>query len=366
MKRRSATFPLVAGLLLACTCLAGMAVAQGSQDYPYPNPRGIFIAGARPDRTPANPGPNLAQWHGSFTDLTHVKRTFISVGTDPHKTNAATTVPLFIIPIKMVYDKNHGNRTFDPAKHKLPNGETVLQMIEKSPILNSNVDFKQGGTELGKTQYIDAFQRGNFWSVVKKNNKWHVLLGKATVLPEQTFNCNQSSCSVGNEFGKVVGLFDFNSMDALLQTYMKKFKQIKPNTLPLFLTYDVYLTSGGCCIGGYHFLNGAPPTGQTYAFTTTIDQGSRVFSQDTAAMSHEIGEWAVNPFFGSDTVGCNDNSQMEVGDPLVLDDHPYTVGNFTYHLQDLVFIGYFGAPPKTSLLKWLSFQNDEKHVCPGQ
>ena len=84
-------------------------------------------------------------------------------------------------------------------------------------------------------------------------------------------------------------------------------------------------------------------------------------------MSHELGEWSVNPFFGSDSVGCQDNSQMEVGDPLVLHDYPYTVGNFTYHLQDLVFIGYFGAPKKTSLNSMLSFQpNDEKNICPGQ
>lgn len=118
-------------------------------------------------------------------------------------------------------------------------------------------------------------------------------------------------------------------------------------------------------IGGYHSVNGGTPTGQTYVFSTTVDQGVGVFSQDAAALSHESGEWSVNPFV-SDSVGCSNNSQMEVGDPLVLDDHPYTVGNFTYHLQDLAFIGYFGASPKTSMHSWLSFQNDEKQICPGQ
>ena len=53
-------------------------------------------------------------------------------------------------------------------------------MILKSPLLQSEVDFKQGGTDLGKTQYIDAFQRGFWWSAVQKNTKWHVLLAKAT------------------------------------------------------------------------------------------------------------------------------------------------------------------------------------------
>ena len=54
-----------------------------------------------------------------------MKRTFVSVGANPHKNNTPTTVPLFVIPIKMVYDKSHGNMTFDPKNDKLPNGETV-------------------------------------------------------------------------------------------------------------------------------------------------------------------------------------------------------------------------------------------------
>ena len=88
-------------------------------------------------------------------------------------------------------------------------------------------------------------------------------------------------------------------------------------------------------------------------------------------MSHEIGEWMDDPFPGSNIVNCQDNGFMEDGDPLehnqqTFGDFPYKVGNFTYHLQSLVFLGYFGAPRNTSLLKWLSFQNDEKNVCPGQ
>lgn len=208
--------------------------------------------------------------------------------------------------------------------------------------------------------------RGNFWNKnVKKNTNYHVLLGKATVLPEQTINCNTADCAVGNEFGHTVGLMDINHFDSIVQTYIHKFTQIQPNTLPLFLIYDTYLTSGGCCIGGYHSANGGQPGGQTYSVSSTVDQGSGTFSQDTAALSHEIGEWMDDPFVDN-VVGCQDNSILEVGDPLVLDDHPYTVNGFTYHLQDLVWIGYFGANPKTSLLSWLSFQNDKKNICPGQ
>ena len=44
----------------------------------------------------------------------------------------------------------------------------------------------------------------------------------------------------------------------------------------------------------------------------------------------------------------------------------YTLGGFTYNLQSLVFIGYFGAPKSTSVHGWYSFQHDMSHVCPGQ
>jgi hypothetical protein len=363
MTRRSATLTLIAALVLAC---ASLAFAQGAQDFPYPNPTRMLVTLPQHPQTVV-PATNLTQWNGSFTDLTHAKHTFTMVGTDPSKTDVTSTIPVFVIPIKMVFDKNHGNHTFDPNKNKFKGQSvSVTKTITNSPIFKSNVDFVQGGTNLGKTQYIDAFQRGNFWGKnVKKNNKYHVLLGKVTVLAEQTIHCNTSDCAVGNEFGKTVGLMDINHFDAIVQGYISKFTQIQPNTLPIFLTYDNYLTSGGCCIGGYHSANGSQPGGQTYSVSTVVDQGSGVFSQDTAALSHEIGEWMDDPFVDNQ-VRCNDNSILEVGDPLVLDDHPYTVNGFTYHLQDLVFLGYFGAPTSTSVHKWLSFQNDEKHVCPGQ
>jgi hypothetical protein len=362
MNRFFNSFILLAALVLGCA--ASVAFAQQTV---YPNERPMFVAGAHRDIAPKAGSSNLSQWDGSFTDLTHVKRTFVMVGPDPSKNNTTTTIPVVFVPIKFVYGKNNGNKTFDPNKAMFK-GTTVSvsKTILASPIFQSEIDFKQGGTDLGKTQYIDAFQRGNFWGKnVKKNTKYHVLLGKPTIIKEQTLNVTPAEGTVSVQFGHTVGLFDFNTMDSVLQGYIKNIKQIQPNVLPVFLAYDIYLTSGGCCIGGYHFVNGGPPTGQTYSFSTVHDQVAH-FSEDTAALSHEIGEWMDDPFFGSNTVGCQDNSQMEVGDPLVEDDHPYVVNGFTYHLQDLVFIGYFGAPTSTSLHKWLSFQNDKKTVCPGQ
>jgi hypothetical protein len=202
---------------------------------------------------------------------------------------------------------------------------------------------------------------------VKTNTNYHVLLGTPTILATQTINVTAAQGSViTNPFlpGHKVGTMDINAFDLKLQAFMRQFSQIQPNTLPIFATYDVYLTAGGCCIGGYHSANAPEPTGQTYAYSTHVDQGAGVFSQDTAALSHEIGEWMDDPFVDNH-VPCSDNSIMENGDPLVLDDHAYTVNGFTYHLQDLVFIPYFGAPRNFSVNRWLSFQNDQQTTCPG-
>jgi hypothetical protein len=92
------------------------------------------------------------------------------------------------------------------------------------------------------------------------------------------------------------------------------------------------------------------------------------FSQDVSALSHEIGEWADDPL----TVNYNGNNTpcgiLEVGDPEEGDANfgafHYVLHNFTYNLQDLVFLPYFGAPGSTSLHGWFSFQdNTSLSIC---
>jgi hypothetical protein len=151
---------------------------------------------------------------------------------------------------------------------------------------------------------------------------------------------------------------DINIFDTLLQGIMSKFKQIQPNTFPLAVGYNMYLTSGGCCIGGYHSANAGPPNGQTYAYTSVMQQASvGVFSQDIGAASHEVGEWIIDPFTTNDSP-CG---IMEIGDPLETEpnfgDFPYAVGGLTYHPQDLVFNDYFGAPV-IQVNGWHTFQNE--------
>jgi hypothetical protein len=360
--------------LLAALLALGSAGLALAQEVKYPeilDAKPMFIT--LPNRmqlAPATAGTSLKQWNGSFTDLTGRNVAYTMVGTKPSAGSASTTIPVYIIPIKMVYGSTNGNHTFSPSQ-VLSNGKTVINNIIASPIFNPGVNFTQGGTNLGTTQYLDAYQRANFWKYVHTFTGYHVLLGKPTVLATQTINVSASLGTVmTNPFGGsgIVGTYDVNAFDSKLQSYITKFTQINPGVLPLFLTYDIYLTGQGCCIGGYHSANAAQPGGQTYAYSTYVDTRG-AFSQDVSALSHEIGEWMDDPFVNN-RVHCKDNSIMENGDPLVPNVNfgafPYSLGGFTYNLQSLVFIGYFGAPKSTSVHSWLAFQNDEAHVCPGQ
>lgn len=319
---------------------------------------------------PRHPSSTLPLWSGSFTDLTHKRVEYTMVGADPSLANWPTKVPVVIVPFKMVYGKTNGNTTFDPS-YMLPNHRTVVRNTVESPVFQSGIDFIQGGVDLGNTQYLDAYQRGNFWYNVKTNSNYHVLLSAPTVLTERTINVAAGEGKViNNPFAPGrVGTMDINDFDQQVQSYLYYLRdKINPGVLPVFLTYDVFLTSGQCCIGGYHSANGAAPGGQTYAFATYVDSVDS-FARDVSALSHEVGEWIDDPFVDN-SVNCTDNNLMEVGDPLEggpnYGAYPYVLNGFTYNLQSLVFLDYFGAPPGRRVNGWYAFQNDEGRVCPGQ
>ncbi len=355
--------------LLACCFLSGLIVAQDDNDD-----------AAQVNSQPAKPmyrmlpgrlradvpifAASLQSWDGSFT-YGGQQYTYNMVGTAP-STNSPTTVPVYIIPIKIVITSRRTRYTYDPS-YVLPNGKTVINNTIASPVFDSSTTYIQGGVNVGKTQYVDAFQRANFWGTVQSAPNYHLLLGSPTVLAEQTLTVPSNYGTVGSPFGYQVGEVDINYFDAQVQSIISRFSQIQPNSFPIFVTYDVYLTeSRQCCIGGYHSSEGSINNPQAYAHFTYIDH-SGTFAQDVSALSHEAGEWADDPL----TVNYNGNNTpcgiLEVGDPLEGEpnygDYPYTVNGFTYHLQDLAFLPYFGAPLNTSLNDWYSFQHASLSVC---
>jgi len=355
---------LLVTLALSCLLLSAMSFAQDVSARP------MFKALPPHSYGPvqqAEPAAQLPQWTYTFTSsVDHKIYKPVIVGTDPSTTNTKTTVTVAIIPIKMVYGPGNGNMTFDPNTPYVGSVSTV-QMVMKSPMFNSYLDFNQGGTDVGKTQYGDAYERANFWGSVQTNTNYHLLL-KAVLGPTQTINvANNQGKVISNPWGGYpTGTMEINAFDSQLHALIRKFTKIQPNILPLFITYNVYLTQfGGCCIGGYHSALGLPPGAQTYSHASILAQAQNpVFSQDISALSHEIGEWILDPFVNNSNA-CG--GLMENGDPLVkgpnFGTYPYKVKGFTFHPQDLVFVTYFGAPLSTSLNGWTTFQNEPESPC---
>lgn len=372
MKTRFASLALLATSVAALSAFsASAAPANGVRPMfgviPASAPWHAATVEAQKNRKPAA---QISQWNGSFSDHHGTNRTFTMIGPDPSKNNSTTTIPFEIVPVQFTYSA-FKNEKFDPKKDKYPNGQTVLKNFESSPLVKSVVDFKSGGQDLGKTQYIDAFQRGTFWgNGVSKNDNYHVVLGSPTVLKPLKITVSSGQGTVEtNPFGKQdVGTYGFGAMDQQINSYIRAHSEVTPDQFVFFISHNIFLTSGGCCIGGYHTATANQPGGQTYGYTTLVTE-SGSFSQDVSAASHEIGEWMDDPFTDN-FVGCQDNSILEVGDPLEgranYGGFPYKVKKFTYNLQDLVYVNYFGAPDSWTVGGLKSFNQLEQNYCPGQ
>ena len=343
----------VAGTIAAAVAgglFAGNAVAAEPGSSKGDRPLYAVQPGLRPNVMQQT---TLPTWNFKYT---YNGRSYsdIFVGTDPAG-NASTTVPTYIIPVILKY----GTTKESPLK-KLPNGNTVIQNIVASPMFQSSVDFVEAGTDLGTTQYVDAFQRASLWGSVKTNSNYHVLLGAPTVEKPVTLTVPSADGLVTTAFGVKVIEASINWFDSQIPSLLKKYN-IPANSLPIFVTTQAYLlesNKSGCCIGGYHSYTGT----QAYSHFTYI-QKAGVFAQDVSALSHEVSEWLDDP-------ETNNNSPCgiyEVGDPLEGDanygGYPYTTNGFTYNLQDEVTPTYFGAPASTSLNGAQTLQQTKLAVC---
>ena len=350
--------------LLATT--SSLLVAQtAAAAEPSAQPRFTFLPPHGSSYVPGKHFPAaLATWTGTINYSGHTYN-FKMVGTNPASTNTTTTVTAYIVPVIMNYTRGiygSSHKKFNPTKDT-QNGVTIDQNMLNSPLFN-NVDWNWGGTDVGTTQYVDAFQRASFWQNVTTNTNYHVVLSPS-VLPSLTIKPTkaQGGAVVANPFGGSgkVGEMNINSFDSALQGYMSSHSQITPDTVVIFVTDNIYLTSGGCCIGGYHSANG---NGQTYMTATyAYSPGAFVFSSDISAFSHEIGEWYDDPLISSNSP-CG---LLETGDPLEgktnYGDFNVTFGGVTWHPQTLAMMEYFGDPANFSMNNWLDNQHIETSVC---
>ncbi len=323
------------------------------------------------------------------------------VGQDPFSSGLTTTsVTTPVIPLVITFNsvatglnrhgiltRAKGKMTFNPtapddACLSAPN-DVPLTLAEQSPIFQA-ANFQFGPTAVGDTQYIDAFQRANFWQVVGGTD-YHTLINPV-VFPPVALNIssNHGVAIPASLFGSCgpLGIVAIKTLDAILTgTLLPQMAGVDSSQFPVFLLYNTVMSVGlpedlnKCCVLGFHGATGSPI--QTYSpidFDTSGLFGPSI--HDTSIMAHEVGEWMDDPFGNNPTpswghtgqvAGCQNN--LENGDPLTGTNIPPVVGanGFTYNLQELVFFSWFYGAPSIAANGWFSDNNtftaDAGPVC---
>jgi hypothetical protein len=289
--------------------------------------------------------------------------------------------------------------TFDPT-HPAPaclghTNNVPFKLAVESPVFQDH-HWDWGGTDLGNTQYVDAFQRANFWKALGEDGSdYHVRLNPVKVLAPVVLDfptgsgigLPQASSFLGYTSCAPTVLVDLNYFDELLDyIVLPKLAAsgVNAGTFPMFIGGNVLW---GSVIGelpiynpqaaGYHSLSALDPS-QNYGVTQFGDE--TVFTwPDAVPLSHEVGEWMNDPT-GSNHVQLYNASfppgppgdcqgTYEVGDILAGVFMPPVTGKngYTYTLQELAFFSYFYGGPSLAVNGWYSnndtLKTDAGPVC---
>jgi hypothetical protein len=291
------------------------------------------------------------------------------IGASPYFNGARTTnIPTVVLPIIIVLQSD--GSVYDPtATDRCASNQSALNLVMGSPIFQA-YDFAINGVDMGSAQYVDDFQRANFYdgNVATTGNSYHTVLTDAngnpgaTVLPavrisipsNEGASWNQISCSN-------VAVIDYNTFNSIISNTLipsLASQGYGPTTFIMFLLHDVVMGNPGdslfsnCCIIGYHGAqytsNGLP---QTYA-VADYDTSGVIGSAGLAPTSHEVGEWMDDPYGTNPTPAWGHTGQvstcqnnLEVGDPLTgWAFNPFGVSmpnGITYNPQQLAFFSWF-------------------------
>jgi hypothetical protein len=334
----------------------------------------------------------IPHWWGSTLDPNNgVTYGYNMVGADPNTCSGSacsTTVEADITPIVV----NVGGMTFDGNDvlgATLASPQFALNDYGSTPFATAgapNLPRGPGGVlsqgDAGNAlQLEDATMRAQFNKT--GSSSYHVIL-HPNVKPAVTINVPSNQGTL-LQSGRGVIFADINI--SWWSAQIKNLEtQADPTHLPIYLTDDVLLHIGpdifNCCVIGYHGTkatgvgnggangNGNQPV-QTFAWATYLSPG--VYArpnggtdwavQDIHPLSHEISEWADDPFVNNfvepwltptaPQYGCT--GILETGDPVVGIGFAQGTNSFRqgpnpdgsqsadgfYHPEDEVFLPWF-------------------------
>ena len=371
---------LINFVLAICTVMATIT-AFGQDDLPTPvAPEALHEIHLHPAATSALAQPNLTgstipSWSYSVVSPIDGKTYKGNImGVNPAtKPGQTTVIPTILIPVRLVFQYSSTTSfIFDPTATDpgcLGGANTGLRLTEESPLFN-DASFVFGTTNVGNTQYIDAFQRANFWNDVSASGgaNYHTLLGVApmplqtvTVASASTGTPNGTVFTVSGQCGTnknnvnapgLIGVMSQSFWDPIARSLITKLG-INDNSFVFFLFYNAVMSIGNptnsanCCVVGYHSSVGSQTYGGDF---DGRNQTILVGTADSSALSHELAEWMNDPQGNNLTPAWGHVGQVsgrqgnyEVGDPLsgTLMKTVKMPNNFTYHLQELAFFAWY-------------------------
>ena len=399
MHRRTVSVLVAIGMVLtlvgAVPVLAATSTAPQIQQISDANLKALFteLGGAQPLPTSRT----IAHWWGSTRDPNNgVTYGYNMVGADPNNCSGSAcdvTIQADITPIVVNID----GRTFsgnDVLAATLASPQFALNDYGTTPAATAAGAFpalpqeiRGAGGALSQDdagnllQLQDATMRAQFNRT--GGSSYHVRL-HPNVLPTVTINVPNNQ-GVLLQSGRGVIFADIN-----ISWWASQIKNLEtqadPTHLPIYLTDSVLLHIGqdvfNCCVIGFH---GANATGlgkgrgqsngnapfQTFAWASWVrpgiyarpNGGTYWALQDIHALSHEVAEWADDPFVNNlvepwltptaPQYGCS--NILETGDPVVAigfamgtntqDQGPNPNGTQSadgfYHPEDEVFLPWF-------------------------
>jgi hypothetical protein len=293
---------------------------------------------------------------------------YTMVGQNPfvQQTKPSTTTKTTLIPVVIKFSDGD---TWDPRVIDSCDTESAVARTQNSPIFVAQ-PWSFGPTRVGTGQYIDAFQRAEFYSQTKPtgiNPGYHVKLALSTHAPLVLDVPNADAAESTTKCGSgELGAVDINYLDSQIQSYiLGTLGSAAAKTFPLFLLGNVVefdTVPDNCCILGYHSAMGNAGMLQTYGISMYDNTGDFKGAGDTSILAHEVGEWMNDPVGINATKpwgqigqvsGCQGN--LEVGDPLTGTSITDKLNGKKYHLQELAFFSWFyHSSPSLGVNGWFS------------
>jgi hypothetical protein len=318
---------------------------------------GVFAASGDNGNASTRKPRTVPYWSSSFTN-NGVTYPFTMVGSDP-RLEQSTTVDTMIVPLSFEFVASAQNVS---SLNATMNGADNVADAIASPIFTPTDFSGDSGVQFG-----DAFARAQFGKV---GTGYHVILGQPRVADTVTIQVpDTDGVAVLNPAGVLVGRVDSTWFRGQLAALIDDMN-LKPTTLPIFLTNNVVLYSGvHCCTYGSHGA-GSPASDapislagkdkiRTFVYAAYLTPNSfftppYIGLSDINSLSHEIAEWIDNPFGinvvppypipGAPPGFCS--ADLETGDVLSgvwfsVPGNPNPAAGLVWHPQDEVFLNWF-------------------------